>query len=443
MDRRKQHSKSTRPKTINARRPETFRDASNVEKACTKGLNPEYTLALEQKKGKITLTSWVEKIREYIEDCGMDTVFRIWDAKTEKEIYLLKEWGEAADMTRAKEWTDQLRKGLTTKTGTKLDACEWDHDNLNWSKKGILASIDLEMQEMVEKDLRFGASGVEVLSAVILKQQQVTATSVRVLVNELEALTLSDQPGQDVELFGNLVIDKARRIEGTGFGPPDLAVLVAKTFVSSDSLSFNIEANSYHSRVDKDPKSMSWETIVFELKNKYRALLGQKMWDAAKGLKKAEDRELAGMKSASSELTGLTAAIKQLTQQGYQGGGQQNTNNVVCFNCGKPGHFARNCPEAQDGQRHGQRSWKKIPPGENEPAVKLVDGVEWKYCGRCRRWTSGTTKHSTEEHKTRAELQSAGAPSPEHQGDGSTRPGTPTPSGGDSPFLEECSTAPQ
>ena len=70
----------TRPKTIHARRPTDFRNAEKVETACKTGLPDERKLGLsEEKDFPITVAAWTREIQKKLEDCGMDTVFLIYD----------------------------------------------------------------------------------------------------------------------------------------------------------------------------------------------------------------------------------------------------------------------------------------------------------------------------------------------------------------------------
>ena len=43
-------------------------------------------------------------------------------------------------------------------------------------------------------------------------------------------MSLIKKPGQDVDKLGNKISELARKIEGSGSSPPDLTVLVAKSF---------------------------------------------------------------------------------------------------------------------------------------------------------------------------------------------------------------------
>ena len=52
---------------------------------------------------------------------------------------------------------------------------------------------------------------------------------------------------------------------------------------------------------------------------------------------------------------------------------------------------------------------RRVPPGPNEPKVKLFDGKSLKWCGKCEIWTY----HGTKEHKTKAELEAAKSKSTE------------------------------
>ena len=57
----------------------------------------ERKLDSDEKKTKITLTTWIDSIRVYMEERGMDTVFRVYDADKGIETYLLKD-GESQKM---------------------------------------------------------------------------------------------------------------------------------------------------------------------------------------------------------------------------------------------------------------------------------------------------------------------------------------------------------
>ena len=79
------------PQSIKALCPQDFKSQLKVEELCTEGLAPKLRLDLETKKGStVTLTSWVSHVREYMEYRGLDTVFRVFNHKNNKEHYLLE-----------------------------------------------------------------------------------------------------------------------------------------------------------------------------------------------------------------------------------------------------------------------------------------------------------------------------------------------------------------
>ena len=179
----------------------------------------------------VSLTIWINLIKTYLEECGMDTVFRVWDPSTNVEVYLLEEWGEAR-FEFVKPWVECLKNGVSGR-----DPCHFDLDNLRWSGKSLLRSITKEVWIRIEKELPINAepSGPEVFSLIISHVQQVNSSSVRKLISKLYEMTLKDEPGQDVQLLGDKVLEICRSIDGTVMGPKDLVLLCEENFLKSES----------------------------------------------------------------------------------------------------------------------------------------------------------------------------------------------------------------
>jgi hypothetical protein len=110
-----------------------------------------------------------------------------------------------------------LRSRVPKPDGTRHPVCDYDFDNLKWSRKAILSSITLALWETAKKDLGVDASGPEAFASVISKLQQVNLAAIRSLVNnELKSLSLIKEPGQDMEIFGGRVIELCRHIWSGG-----------------------------------------------------------------------------------------------------------------------------------------------------------------------------------------------------------------------------------
>ena len=89
---------------------------------------------------------------------------------------------------------------------------------------------------------------------------------------------------------------------------------------------------------------------------------------------------------------------------------QQSLASRKCHNCGEEGHWANNCPKKKStsgptptcskpqGQKPSGKTdprWRSVPPKEGESQTKVVDGITFKWCAKCRRWS---TTHATATH---------------------------------------------
>ena len=90
-----------------ARRPTDFKSANWIEQIATKGLEENRHIGPEENTSKINLTSWVNSIKIYMEERGLDTVFLVYDTSTDFETYLLKDWG-GAEPEGIQQWVDTL-----------------------------------------------------------------------------------------------------------------------------------------------------------------------------------------------------------------------------------------------------------------------------------------------------------------------------------------------
>jgi hypothetical protein len=182
-------SRLSRPDSTLARRPTDFKSASSIESKATQGLTEDCRLSLDETTSKITLTSWVNSIRSYMETHGLDTVFCMYDSVKDSEVYLLVDWG-SADSIQVVIWESQLLSGVGG-----LPPCKYDMDNLKWSGKAIMNSISLDLWETIEKEVGVGASGPMTYAAVICKIQHVTSSAICSLVEKLRNMHLLQEPG--------------------------------------------------------------------------------------------------------------------------------------------------------------------------------------------------------------------------------------------------------
>ena len=147
-------------------------------------------------------------------------------------------------------------------------------------------------------------------------------------------------------------------------------------------------------------RGLSFEQIVSKHKKTYRTLSTQGLWSPALTNKKQDG--LAAMRAEFSKLK------QQLSQQHRNKPNKNTTESeelVNCWRCGAKGHHSQHCTaphpkttQPTTNQPPKKRNWKRVPPTNNTEDKKTVDGVEWTWCGTCRRWCAGPRAHKTSEH---------------------------------------------
>ncbi|KAI2509100.1 hypothetical protein MHU86_5348 [Fragilaria crotonensis] len=157
---------------------------------------------------------------------------------------------------------------------------------------------------------------------------------------------------------------------------------------------------------------LTYKDICTQAEDTYRTLFDRKEWPPARHARDSKAPPPAFGNLAVEVNAPITRAeVLTLMQNKPRVGGSPTKKPGNCNKCGKPGHWANECPDKQQSsnprsqrnqsnrQAHVSASrkpgWRSTPPAAGAPTTKKTDTHTFNWCASCKRWT---TTHSTETH---------------------------------------------
>lgn len=354
--------------SYNCMRPHKNKDLAPIRDKACQGLDPTRHLGLPGAAGTtITFATWMRYVARHLQRFGLDSLMHVpKKGTTEPTYYICDEWSKIS--------MDDVDAFLKT---TALDM--YDDQNLEWSGLFLQDSVSLELWTKIEPELGRKIDGVHILTAIILQYQSSASVTIRNLTTQLAEMSLKNTPGENVETLCDQIFDLASQIEGLGEAPRDLSGLIAARFLDSSSTAFSSEAMAIFRKTKSISDPMPWTQVIRELKATYHLLKAEKVWKA-----------IEPPKAVDSALVALQKEVAELKRRDKQDKDTQ-------------------AGSSQNGTDNSKKSpFKTTPaPKEGEANTKIIDGKECSYCGKCKRWTWGNKRHTTEEHRTAAEIKAA------------------------------------
>jgi hypothetical protein len=348
------------PASPDAYRPTDFRSMRSVYEKCVTGLAPEscYDTAATN---TVSLVMYLNDIKTLISQTGQDGVFLIQHQDGIERSLL-----DFSGMFTSQEAEVHAQELMT-------NGDEYDKKNLVSSGLLMMKTIGPTLKGEIQKSINSEASKTGPVIFMLIIERIVTSSSQtwRNMINELQKLRLSQEPGENVEAFASKVDHLCRTLEGANQLPPDAAVLVSQCFMASAVEVFKIKFMTIFGELDSQPKKYKWQEVVSQATRMYHTLkLTEGNWSVA----------------VRAPPHSLPAAVVL-----KEGGASTSSN---CHSCGKPGHFSRNCPNNGNGGG-GKDPWKNTAPAAGQPETMIKFDKNYYWCGTCKAWN---LSHVTDKH---------------------------------------------
>jgi hypothetical protein len=390
----------TRRASIYACRPEDFRALEKVEYYIRNGVKEEDRLGLPTEKAyKTTLTEWIATVKSHVENCGMDSVFRLF-LDGVHEHYLFDEWGEVTMDDIDQHVEDLTSNGVHNSDTTRHPVCPFDVENVDRTREMIKATISREFYNALGPKLEQTMTGIHLFFLAVSHIEPATASTARGLLNKLQEKKLNKVPGMDVNTFNITIKDLVTRIQGCckkkEHLPSDLSQVVAECYRDTQIQEFDMLVITIINRLDDVPDYYTPIQIQTMLGAKYDRLANTNRWPH---------------KSKLQELSEEVGQLKALQRKG-----NNNSNSNQGQNTNQNNNSTRNRTNTTGNDKKGTTSTTTntpegnpalfVPPKDGAPEVKQIDGKEHKFCTKCQNrkhggkpmWRSDKWAHTTSEH---------------------------------------------
>ena len=251
----------------------------------------------------------------------------------------------------------------------------------------------------------------------------------------------SQYPGQNLELLAAQFRKDALELTTAGQYDHNLTLTMMKIFLLAGGsagedykfalrttkqkledalLEIGFKKKSAANRIMVDLK-LTYRDICAQAEDKYRVMFDRKEWPPALNLKDSKSPPSAYGNVAIGPKSPITRGevmnLIQMKPRFNSGGSDKKPGN--CNKCGKPGHWAKECPSnsnnngkqqsdnpraQRQGGRQGHRpndrnnrtpGWRSTPPAPGAPTTKTTENHTFNWCATCKRWS---TTHSTATH---------------------------------------------
>ena len=206
------------------------------------------------------------------------------------------------------------------------------------------------------------------------------------LSNKIQKMELKKYENENVKKCTTDIFDKCNRLETAGKLPKNIGLIVCEILAACSVEEFCLQFMMKRLELTSNPSlAADYQELIILANSTYQTLV-----DAGKWLV---------MPPEDTALMTLHAKMDKLIQAKVNWRKKH-----TCFRCGKEGHFAHQCPQAQEKPKEKKDvveekkllSWKRIALKAGDPEEKLFKGKSWKWCAMCSRWS---LTHSTAEHK--------------------------------------------
>jgi len=227
--------------------------------------------------------------------------------------------------------------------------------NMTMSGDYLRSTLTSDFLKQVLKFTSVNASGLVMFVATMNNCFSDSYDALVSIKQKLRLIKIKDFPNEDVELCAEVILMHSERLECAGAFEDDLLCDILRIFEDSTDQFFKIWAMKEYcecqdfikcKRLCKTPvRIFTYDSICEEAVNEFHSLVDSSRWEL-KGIQKSEEPELP--KTYKAEIkTAINLALAETTNS--RGPNNPNANNgyaeKTCWNCGKKGPIAPNCPE--------------------------------------------------------------------------------------------------